>query len=154
MRFSKEEDFSDWGHRLKIHGLDLRHIPSVDIFCNFIEKQYDRLDILINNAAQTVRRPAGFYQHLMHNEETAFEELPAFAKQLLKDHNFCVNQLHALSQSTSEGENNNLSVAWHGPEPGIGLSSSAKLSQIPYSFDNSLCPAEAVSYTHLRAHET
>jgi len=142
LRFSKEDDFSDWGHRLKIHGLDLRHIPSVEIFCNFIEKQYDRLDILINNAAQTVRRPAGFYQHLMSNEETTFEELPPYAKELLKDHNFCVNELHALGQSTSDGENNNLPVAWHGPEPGIGLSSSAQLSQIPYSFDNSLRPAE------------
>ena len=67
LRFSKEEDFHEWGHRLKIHGLDLRHIPSVEIFCNFIEQQYERLDILINNAAQTVRRPAGFYQHLMKN---------------------------------------------------------------------------------------
>ncbi|MBK5192936.1 MAG: SDR family oxidoreductase, partial [Flavobacteriaceae bacterium] len=61
LRFSKEEDFTEWGHRLKIHGLDLRHIPSVEIFCNFIGQKYERLDILINNAAQTVRRPAGFY---------------------------------------------------------------------------------------------
>jgi hypothetical protein len=29
-------------------------------------------------------------------------------------------------------------VTWHGPEPGIGLRASAKLSQIPYSFDNTL----------------
>jgi hypothetical protein len=34
-----------------------------------IEQKYKRLDILINNAAQTVRRPAGFYTHLMENEE-------------------------------------------------------------------------------------
>ena len=142
LRFSKEDDFSDWGHRLKIHGLDLRHIPSVEIFCNFIEKEYDSLDILINNAAQTVRRPAGFYKHLMNNEETSFEELPTYAKQLLKDHNYCVNELHALSNHSSDEENNTLPVAWHGPEPGIGLSASAQLSQIPYSFDNSLRPAE------------
>lgn len=57
-RFSQEEDFKEWGHRLKIHGLVLRHIPSVEIFCNYIEQQYSRLDTLINNAAQTVRRPA------------------------------------------------------------------------------------------------
>lgn len=142
LRFSKEDDFNEWGHRLKIHGLDLRHIPSVEIFCNFIEQQYDRLDILINNAAQTVRRPAGFYKHLMNNEDTPYESLPQYAQELLKDHNYCVNELHALSQSTSDGENNNLPVAWHGPEPGIGLSASAQLSQIPYSFDNSLRPAE------------
>ena len=40
LRFSKEEDFLKWGHRLHIHGLDLRHIPSVELFCDFIEKQY------------------------------------------------------------------------------------------------------------------
>jgi NAD(P)-dependent dehydrogenase (short-subunit alcohol dehydrogenase family) len=56
------------GTSFKIHGLDLRH-SSVEIFCNFIEQKYERLDILINNAAQTVRRPAGFYTHLMANEE-------------------------------------------------------------------------------------
>jgi len=142
LRFSKEEDFNVWGHRLKIHGLDLRHIPSVEIFCNFIEKQYNRLDILINNAAQTVRRPAGFYRHLLANEEATIEELPLFAQQLLKDHNFCVNELHSLSNASSEGENNTLPVAWHGPEPGIGISASAQLSQIPYSFDKSLMSAE------------
>jgi hypothetical protein len=32
-------------------------------------------------------------------------------------------------------------VTWHGPEPGIGLAS-AKLSQIPYSFDNTLVANE------------
>ena len=31
--------------------------------------KFGRIDILINNAAQTVRRPAGFYAHLMENEE-------------------------------------------------------------------------------------
>jgi NAD(P)-dependent dehydrogenase (short-subunit alcohol dehydrogenase family) len=42
------------GTSFKIHGLDLTH-SSVEIFCNFIEQKYERLDILINNAAQTVR---------------------------------------------------------------------------------------------------
>jgi 3-oxoacyl-ACP reductase-like protein len=38
LRFGKEPDFMDWGS-FKIHGLDLRHIPSVEIFCNFIEQK-------------------------------------------------------------------------------------------------------------------
>jgi 3-oxoacyl-ACP reductase-like protein len=33
-RFAQEDDFHQWADRLKIHGLDLRHIPSVEIFCN------------------------------------------------------------------------------------------------------------------------
>lgn len=140
LRFSKEEDFTQWGHRLKIHGLDLRHIPSVEIFCNFIEQRYDKLDILINNAAQTVRRPAGFYSHLMPNEERPLESLPKFAQDLLKDHRECLQELQQLTSGASS--NKNMPVTWHGPEPGIGLRSSAKLSQIPYSFDNTLVAQE------------
>ena len=140
LRFSKETDFTEWGHRLKIHGLDLRHIPSVEIFCNFIEQKYERLDILINNAAQTVRRPAGFYAHLMQNEERPLETLPKFAKDLLVDHDSCLQELKVLTSGASP--NQNMPVTWHGPEPGIGLRASAKLSQIPYSFDNSLVTKE------------
>jgi len=123
---------------LKIHGLDLRHIPSVEIFCNFIEKRYDRLDILINNAAQTVRRPSGFYEHMMPNEEKEKTELPKEVQELLKDHHFCLDQLNGLSQDSIHEHKTQIPVAWHAPEPGIGIRASAKLSQIPYSFDNSL----------------
>ncbi len=137
-RFAKEKDFYTWGKRLHIHGLDLRHIPSVEIFCNYIEQQYDRLDILINNAAQTVRRPAGFYQHLMDKEALPFEELPPSVKEVLNNHNTCLQELRSLSPISTNNQHTNLPVSWHGSEPGIGLRASAKLSQIPYSFDNSL----------------
>ena len=135
LRFSKESDFEQWGHRLKIHGLDLRHIPSVEMFCNFIEMQYDRLDILINNAAQTVRRPPGFYAHLMPTEELSFAKLPKNTRLVLRDHEFCIN---AIKQSVGATDTKALPVTWHGQEPGIGLRASAKLSQIPYSMDSSL----------------
>ncbi|GGW22986.1 SDR family NAD(P)-dependent oxidoreductase [Arenibacter certesii] len=142
LRFSREDDFHEWGHRLKIHGLDLRHIPSVEIFCNFIEQQYSRLDILINNAAQTVRRPAGFYQHLMKNEDIPYQDLPSFAREVLEDHNYCIKELNSLTPGTVSAQNNALPVTWHAPEPGIGIRASAKLSQIPYSFDSSLSAKE------------
>ncbi|GEQ86442.1 oxidoreductase [Patiriisocius marinistellae] len=143
IRFSKEEDYNQWCHRLHIHGLDLRHIPSVEIFCNYIEQKYDRLDILINNAAQTVRRPSGFYFHLMENEKLPVDQLPKLAQPLLNDHIDCLQELSDLSVDTSKTSKNNvLPVTWHGPEPGIGLRNSAALSQIPYSFDNSLQTSE------------
>ena len=141
LRYAKEDDFETWGHRLQIHGLDLRHIPSVEIFCNFIEQQYDRLDILINNAAQTVRRPAGFYQHLLANEERPISELPYAVKSVLSDHEACLHELDSFSAMT-EDQNKNLPVAWNGKQVGIGLSASAKLSQITYSIDNSLTTDE------------
>jgi len=142
LRFAKEADFTKWGHRLKIHGLDLRHIPSVEIFCNFVEQHYQRLDVLINNAAQTVRRPSGFYQHLMENERMPLEEMPAYARGLIADHTACVHELNVLSAGFAEGENKNLPVSWHGKQLGIGISASAELSQIPYSIDNSLTAEE------------
>ena len=141
-RFAQEEDFHRWADRLKIHGLDLRHIPSVEIFCNYIEQKYENLDILINNAAQTVRRPAGFYQHLMAKEEMPFEEHPQFVKTLLQDHMNCLQELKTLTADIDKNPNKNLPVTWHGSEPGIGIRASAKLSQIPYSFDNSLSAKE------------
>jgi len=141
LRYAKEDDFHKWGHRLKIHGLDLRHIPSVEIFCNYIEQQYDRLDVLINNAAQTVRRPAGFYQHLLPNENRSFNELSPSVKNLLSDHHACLQELEAIG-SMVEDEKKNLPVSWHGKQVGIGLSASAKLSQIAYTIDHALTTEE------------
>jgi len=141
LRYAKEEDFAIWGHRLKIHGLDLRHIPSVEIFCNFIEQQYDRLDVLINNAAQTVRRPAGFYQHLMKNEEAPIAGLSPSVRTLLSGHEDCLNELDAISAMII-GQDKNLPVSWHGKQVGIGLSASAKLSQIDYTIDHALTSEE------------
>jgi NAD(P)-dependent dehydrogenase (short-subunit alcohol dehydrogenase family) len=136
IRYAQEPDFNKWASRLKIHGLDLRHIPSVEIFCDFIIQQYDRLDILINNAAQTVRRPSGFYKHLMPNETKDIKELPILAQEILEDHAACINQLKAHSLTSNNDKN--LPVSWNGKQLGIGITASAKLSQIPYSIDNSL----------------
>src|SRR5690606_23404844 len=97
LRFSQEKDFALWQDRLQIHGLDLRHTPSVEIFARYIEQTTNRLDILINNAAQTVRRPPGFYAHLMENELKNFSDLPQDARRLLQAHETCKAQLNGLS---------------------------------------------------------
>lgn len=138
IRYAKESDFNDWKDRLRIYGLDLRHTPSVELFCRYIESKYERLDILINNAAQTVRRPAGFYAHLMENETKNVNDLPPEAAYLLNEHQTCINLLQPVEVDGQK----NLPVAWNDKYPGIGIRASAKLSQIPYSFDNSLVPEE------------
>ena len=137
LRFAKESDYHVWRDRLEIHGLDLRHTPSVEIFTRYLETHLDRLDILINNAAQTVRRPPGFYAHMMENERRALTDLPAEAQHLLAAHESCKKHLNALT-GTGAAKDSSIPVAWHGQAPGIGIRSSAELSQIPYSYDNSL----------------
>jgi len=140
-RFAKEDDFAEWKDRLHIYGLDLRHIPSVEIFASYIEHHYDRLDILINNAAQTVRRPAGFYTHMMEAESLPYEKQSPDAQLLLGHYEDCKKQLFEFDVKPSSSEPA-LPVAWNGTVPGIGIRSSAQLSQIPYSFDNSLVAEE------------
>jgi len=128
LRYSKENDFEQWKDRLHIYGLDLRHTPSVELFCNYIEQNYDRLDILVNNAAQTVRRPPRFYAHLMANELQPFEVLPADVQALLHPFELCKKKFTGQAQTLS----------WGGSILGMGLSSSAKLSQVPYVHDHHL----------------
>ncbi len=137
IRYSKEVDFKDWGHRLHIYGLDLRHTPSVEIFARYIEQKYDRLDLLLNNAAQTVRRPPGFYQHLIKNENKSLSCFSGDQQMILNDHETCLAQLK-LSGNRNGKWDTSVPVVWHGDNPGVGLRSSAQLSQVPYSHDNLL----------------
>ncbi|MFT5732693.1 MAG: NAD(P)-dependent dehydrogenase (short-subunit alcohol dehydrogenase family) [Planctomycetota bacterium] len=83
-RYAREEDFAEWGHRLEVHGIDLRHIPNVEALCTHLLENHDRLDFIINNACQTVRRPPGFYGHLMEGELNAARELGTEEKQILR----------------------------------------------------------------------
>lgn len=136
MRFSKEPDFAIWGDRLHIHGLDLRHTPSVELFCTYIEQTYSRLDILINNAAQTVRRPPGFYSHLMEKELIHFQDHDPSVQKLLSSHHKCLGLIAQVSPAGKD--TSNLAVTWKEERPGLGLRASAQLSQIPYSYDGAV----------------
>jgi NAD(P)-dependent dehydrogenase (short-subunit alcohol dehydrogenase family) len=82
-RYAREPDFPDWRDRLEIHGLDLRHTPSVEAFCRQLILTRDRLDFIVNNACQTVRRPPEFYAHMMELETAALGRLPEPARGLL-----------------------------------------------------------------------
>jgi NAD(P)-dependent dehydrogenase (short-subunit alcohol dehydrogenase family) len=80
-RYAAEPDFAEWGDRLSIYGLDLRHTPSVEAFCHHLLTTRTRLDFIVNNACQTVRRPPVFYRHMMELEAAA--DMPAATKALL-----------------------------------------------------------------------
>ena len=64
-RYAAEPDFGEWMGRLDVYGLDLRHSPSVEGFCREVATTRPRLDFIINNACQTVRRPPAFYAHML-----------------------------------------------------------------------------------------
>ena len=82
-RYAREADFSEWGDRLEVFGLDLRHTPSVEAFCRMLVQTRDRLDVIVNNACQTVRRPPEFYAHMMAEELASQQNMPAHVQRLL-----------------------------------------------------------------------
>ncbi|HEY8587493.1 MAG TPA: SDR family oxidoreductase [Rhodanobacter sp.] len=82
-RYAAEPDFAQWGHRLQVYGLDLRHTPSVEAFCQELVATRPRLDFIINNACQTVRRPPDFYAHMMEGETAALHDLPEHVRKLV-----------------------------------------------------------------------
>src|SRR3954471_873334 len=84
-RYASEPDFADWSGRLEIFGLDLRHTPSVEAFCREMVATRQRLDFIINNACQTVRRPPDFYAHMLAEETAAARQLPEHVRRLLGD---------------------------------------------------------------------
>jgi NAD(P)-dependent dehydrogenase (short-subunit alcohol dehydrogenase family) len=83
LRYARELDYEAWKDRLQIYGLDLRLTPSIEAFAAHLKQRLDRLDFVLHNACQTVRRPAGFYRHLMHAELAAPSELPSAVRPLL-----------------------------------------------------------------------
>jgi NAD(P)-dependent dehydrogenase (short-subunit alcohol dehydrogenase family) len=82
-RYAQEADFGDWSHRLEIFGIDLRDTPAVEAFCRDLVASRERLDFIVNNACQTVRRPPDFYAHMMAAERTALRHQPDHLGRLL-----------------------------------------------------------------------
>ena len=82
-RYASETDFAEWGDRLEVFGLDLRHTPSIEAFCAHVLSTRSRLDAIVNNACQTVRRPPSFYEHMIGRETAAVASLPAHVQRLV-----------------------------------------------------------------------
>ena len=67
--YRSEKDFNVWKDRLHVYGLDLRDVTGLEAFTRYLKVTYkDGIDMLINNACQTVRRPAGYYLPLVERE--------------------------------------------------------------------------------------
>ena len=101
-RYSREADFNDWKHNLHIYGIDLRDLKSVIRLCDRIAQSYPRVDIIVNNAAQTIRRPAAFYRHLLPNELKTPQQLQPKLRNLIEpDPHRCPHHHLYLSLSLS-----------------------------------------------------
>ncbi|HEX4519244.1 MAG TPA: SDR family oxidoreductase [Gaiellaceae bacterium] len=117
-RYAREPDFAEWGERLEVFGLDLRHTPSVDALCAHLGDTRGRLDFIVNNACQTVRRPAEFYRHMIESESAAERTMPAHVRKLVGSY----EQLRGGGAAA---------LARNGAAALPGMTSPAELSQVP-----------------------
>ena len=130
-RFAREPDFDQWGHRLEIFGLDLRHTPSVEAFCRHLLTTRTRLDFIINNACQTVRRPPDFYEHMMQGEAASLDAMPENVRKLLGAYEG-LRGYHILPEAgrLPEGQGDRAFAEKRISEV-AGLTHAAALSQVP-----------------------
>ena len=133
-RYAAEPDFAEWGGRLQIFGLDLRHTPSVEAFCHELLGTRDRLDFIVNNACQTVRRPPAFYEHMMEQEKAAWGELPRHVKALVGSYEG-LRTYHMLPEAGAP-------EALAATADISGLTHAAELSQVPLLPDEHPAPDE------------
>ncbi|SHF11058.1 SDR family NAD(P)-dependent oxidoreductase [Chryseobacterium vrystaatense] len=70
----QEADYEDWKERLWVYGLDLRNLKAIQDFIDFYKTRFDTLDILINNAAQTIKYPDEYYLPIISREREMLVE--------------------------------------------------------------------------------
>lgn len=73
-----------WKHQLSIFGLDLRNLRAVECFIEYVKLHFQKLHVIINNAAQTIQRPPVYYEHLIKQELQSIKNLPSSVQSLLK----------------------------------------------------------------------
>ncbi len=83
-RFSRQVDFGLWEDRVQIRAADFRLLASVEGLIGWVGDNLERLDILVNNAAQTVRHPPVFYRHLIRDDDALKIKEPAGGECLLQ----------------------------------------------------------------------
>jgi NAD(P)-dependent dehydrogenase (short-subunit alcohol dehydrogenase family) len=129
--YRQEADFAAWQDRLQVYGLDLRDVTGLEAFCRFLKIRYETcgLDMLINNACQTVRRPTAYYLPACLKEEELWNNSDDTHQKLLGG---CVEfervRRKLLEDQKQETANNRLEAGSTMPMLGNGTTTTASSS--------------------------
>lgn len=92
VRFREEEDFPIFKPRLFIEFMDLSSLESIRRFIHAMKLKFSRIHILINNAAQTIRRETSFFQRELSLEHQAIPGMEESVDRLIED-----NKAHRMA---------------------------------------------------------
>uniref|UniRef100_M4BFI1 Oxidoreductase n=1 Tax=Hyaloperonospora arabidopsidis (strain Emoy2) TaxID=559515 RepID=M4BFI1_HYAAE len=135
-RYAKEKDYDGWKDRLQVYGMDFRDLGVIDKFMDHVERTYGKLDILVNNATQTIRRPVHYYKHLIEREMKPIQDDMAHVRQVFQGNaNLLGTNSAAMNVNSGDGAVNSAAIVSTsgGSSSAISTStpSSVYLSQMP-----------------------
>mmetsp|Transcript_100040 Transcript_100040/g.188291 ORF Transcript_100040/g.188291 Transcript_100040/m.188291 type:complete len:637 (+) Transcript_100040:107-2017(+) len=137
-RYAAEKDAPTWSNRLEVFGVDFRFLAAVETFCRGLLEREAWLDVIVNNACQTVRRPAAYYKHLLEAEALPAATGDARPAEALQD-----AAQTAIQISTSECEMPEESWQAPGPSSEPLCDNSAAMSQLAVVAEDRMTSAEA-----------
>lgn len=123
-RFAQHPEYETFKDRLQIFGIDFRDLIHLEQFLDFVLTRYSRLDIVIHNACQTIRRPPKYYEHLVQKEMQSLEQSSKSVQLLM--HHQQEFQSHVKSLALESGATASASTA----ASSFAMSSALK-SQVP-----------------------
>ena len=95
-KYQQDPEYEKWKNNLVIYPIDFRIFESTIKFVKFINENFPHVDILVNNAAQTIRRTASYYKYLLPTETKELN--PEDEKKVIK------NDYINLQKQLKEGE--------------------------------------------------
>ena len=99
-KYQQDPEYEKWKNNLIIYPIDFRIFESTIKFVKFINENFPHVDILVNNAAQTIRRTASYYKYLLPTETKELN--PDDEKKVIKN-----DYINLQKQLTEEDKNKN-----------------------------------------------
>ena len=91
-KFQQEPEYEKWKDNLIIYPIDFRIFESTIKFINYMKENFTHIDILINNAAQTLRRSSAYYKYLLPVEIKEIDEKNS--KKIIKNDYISIQNLN------------------------------------------------------------
>ena len=101
-KYKQEANYNEFKDNLIIYPIDFRIFESTDKFVKYLNETIPHLDILINNAAQTVRRTTSYYKYLLEIEAGEIEKQD--------EKKIAMNDIPAVNNLLYSSESNALSM--------------------------------------------
>jgi len=105
-RFSSMPDFNSWKHRLRLVGVDFRYLSRVEEFAEYAAQNLPHVDIIVNNAAQTIKRPSWVLKAAEERERQLTISCPQFENQVIANYNDTLAATTLDSADSSPGHAN------------------------------------------------